>query len=443
MYRLRLWLDNLHTSLWFVPSLIVIGSMLLAYAMLTIDASLPQQWWKDAEGFTALLDVRIGGAMATLQAIGGSIITIAGVVFSITIAAMTLAAGQYTSRVLRNFIRDRGNQSVLGIFLGIFVYCLLIMRSLSGISDNSHAPPVAMLMSLVLAVVGVATLIYFIHHVALSLQATRIVATIAEDALPSIDRHFPDRFEPPEDDVGLTRPDGGHRLTLRSHHNGYVTGIDFADLIKAADGCDALVRVFRGPGRFVTEGEAIAEVCSAAKLTDHVIDELRNAWSFSAQRTVENDPGYGLRQLVDVAIKSLSPALNDTTTGVMCVNWIGVVLVRMSGRRLPPQVLAGDKTIRVLTNAWRMGDFIDLGFDQIRRNAAGNVAILKRILEVLLTLADSTGARVCKEPSLRQADAIESLYENTVSWAPDREVLRELIWFLRESLGVEQGERPQ
>lgn len=438
MYRLRLWIDRLRTSLWFVPSLLVVLSIALAYGVLAIDASLPQKWWKDATGLTALFDVRIGGAMATLQSIGGSIITIAGVVFSITIAAMTLASGQYTSRVLRIFIRSRSNQVVLGIFLGIFVYCLLIMRSLSGISDNSHAPPVAMLMSLVLALVGIGSLIYFIHHIALSLQATRVVATIAEGALPSIERHFPDRLEPPEEnEVELEAPPDGHRTAIRSHRNGYITGIDYGELIRRTDECDGMARIFHSPGFFVTEGEVLAEIQSGEALEESMLDGMLDAWSFSSQRTLENDPGYGIRQLVDVALKALSPGVNETTTGVMCVNWIGVILVRMSGRRLPPQIRSSEQRIRVLTNAPRMADFIHLGFDQIRQTAPGNVAILRRQLEVLLTLSTGPGARVCKKAVLVQAEAIEAMLDPGIAWPPDRQPLEELVDAIRHALGVE------
>ena len=439
MFRLRLWLDRLRTSLWFVPSLIVLAAVVLAYAALAIDARLPDQWWKDATGLVALFDVRIGGGMATLQVVGTSIITIAGVVFSITIAAMTLASGQYTSRVLRNFIRDRGNQTVLGLFLGIFVYCLLIMRSLSGVSDNSHAPPLSMLLALLLAFVGIATLIYFIHHIAMSLQATRVVASIGESALPSVDRHFPDRFEPPEEsDLERRKPVDGQRKSLRSRRNGYVTGINFDDLLVAADKCDCLVRVWRGPGHFVTEGEAVAEVQSGEALDEDVLDDLLGAWSFSQQRTLENDPAYGLRQLVDVALKALSPGVNETSTGVMCVNWIGVMLVRMSGRRMPPRILSGEEYIRIITHAPGMAEFIHDGFDQIRQNASGNVAVLKRQLEVLLTLASGPGAKVCRKPVLQQAEAIEALFEASIAWEADRDALRELMDSICSVLGVER-----
>lgn len=438
MSRFRLKLDALRTSLWFVPTLIVLGSMVLAYGLLAVDAALPEGWWKPIKWLHPVMDVRIRGATAMLQMIGGSIITIAGVVFSITIAAVTLAAGQYTSRVLRNFIRDRANQAVLGSFLGIFVYCALVLRSLSGASPEDHAPAVALLMALALAFLGIGMLIFFIHHIVKGLQATNVIATIARDALPSIDRHFPDRFEPPEDEsVDLRRPEGNHRARVHAHRSGYVTGVDFDTLVDHAEACDGLLRVRRNPGVFVVEGEVLAELQMPDAVDEERLQAMREAWSFATQRTLENDPGYGLRQLVDVALKALSPGVNETTTGVMCVNWLGAMLLRMAGRRFPSQIRVHEQCIRVVTNAPRLGDFIGLAFDQIRQNAIGNVAVLQRQLEVLLALAESDGGRVARQPILRQADAIEALAARSVDWEPDREPLCELLDKLREYLGAE------
>ncbi len=435
MYRLRLVLDTLRSSLWFVPALIVLGAIVLAYAMLALDHMLPSNWWQGMKWLDRILDVRIAGATAMLQVVGGSIVTITGVVFSITIAAMALASGQYTSRVLRNFIRDRANQAVLGSFLGIFVYCILILRSLSGTSENSHAPAFAMLMTLVLSFVGIALLIFFIHHITLGLQAQRVVADIAREALPSIDRHFPSRLEPPQETgVALSRPADGSRKSIRSRSSGYVTGIDFEHLVELADACDGLVRVRHGPGSFVAEGEVIAELQTVASPQRETFDQVHAAWSFAPQRTLENDPGYALRQLVDVALKALSPGVNETTTGVMCVNWLGVLLLRVAERRFPPPILTRGSHVRVLTHAPRLGDLIELAFDQIRQNAAGNVAVLQRQLEVLLALADSPGAAMAKRSILKQTEAIEALVEATVPWKPDRVPLSDMIATLRGRL---------
>ena len=435
MSRIRLWLDALRTSLWFVPSLIVLGAVVLAYGLLAIDAALPSRWWTSVQGLAPLMDVRIRGATAMLQMIGSSMITIAGVVFSITIAAMTLAAGQYTSRVLRQFIRDRANQAVLGSFLGIFVYCMLVLRSLSGASPDDHAPAVALLMALGLAFLGIGVLIFFIHHIVQGLQATNVVAAIARDALPSIDRHFPERFTPSDaNGVDLRRPESRHRARVHAPRSGYVTGIDINALVEHATECDGLVRVRRSAGMFVAEGEVLAELQSPGAVEDEHVQDLRAAWSFANQRTLANDPGYGLRQLVDVALKALSPGINETTTGVMCVNWLGAVLLRVSGRRFPSQLHIHEQCIRVISNAPRMGDFINLAFDQIRQNASGNVEILKRLLEVLLALAESEGARVARKPILQQVDAIETLVAGSIGWEPDREPLARLIEEIRVHL---------
>ncbi len=439
MTRLRLWLDSLRTSLWFVPALMVLGAVILAYALLGIDASMPQQWWTHSElgWVNRLMDVRIRGATAMLQTIGSSIITIAGVVFSITIAAITLAAGQYTSRVLREFVRDRANQVVLGSFLGIFVYCMLILRSLSGASAADYAPPIALLVALALAFAGIAALIFFIHHIVRGLQATNVVAAIATGALSSIDAHYPERTAPrPEDSVDLKRPDTSHQALVRARASGYVTGIDFDSLVDVGKACDGLIRVRRSVGCFVAAGEAIAELQSADEIKDDMIERVRDVWSFSTQRTLANDPGYGVRQLVDVALKALSPGVNETTTGVMCVNWLGVMLLRMAERRFPPQLRISDQHIRVITNEPRFGDMIALGFDQIRQNASGNTAIMQRQLEVLLSLANSPGGRVATQPILRQADAIEALAGNSIAWSPDREPLYALLATIRKTLGI-------
>lgn len=438
MSRFRLWLDALRTSLWFIPTLIVLGAIVLAYGLLAVDAALPPGWWKPVEWLHPVMDVRIRGASAMLQLIGGSIITITGVVFSITIAAVTLAAGQYTSRVLRNFIRDRANQAVLGGFLGIFVYCVLVLRSLSGSSPEDHAPAVALLMALILAFLGVGTLIFFIHHIVRGLQATSVIAAIAREALQSVDRHFPDRLEPSgHSGASLRRPGGGHHAQVYAHRNGYITGIDFDALAEQAEDCDGLVRVRRRPGMFVSEGEVLADFQTPEPADEERVRDLRGAWSFATMRTLENDPGYGLRQLVDVALKALSPGVNETTTGVMCVNWLGVVLQRMAGRRFPPRFRSRGECIRVVTCAPGMGDFIALAFDQIRQNAFGNVAVLYRQIEVLLALTEGNGSRMLRQPVLRQADAIDALVEQGVAWEPDREPLRELLQTLRERLGAD------
>ncbi len=426
MTRLRLWLDTLRTSLWFVPSVIVLGSVVVAYALLALDAWLPAQWWQQVPWLDRLLNVNIQGANAMLQVIGGSMITVVGVVFSITIAALTLASNQYTSRVLRNFIRDRANQVVLGSFLGIFVYCLLVMRSLSGADMTSQAPPVALLVALLLAFVGVALLIFFIHHISLGLRISNIVVSIAHESLAAVDRHCRDGDADPgdADPVDVTSPQGRHHV-VRARDSGYVIGVSLGSLTDLAVEMEGCIRVVRGSGTFVTRGEVIADLQTPRDDLGDALSRASEAWSYGSQRTLENDPGFGMRQLVDVAMKALSPAVNETTTALMCVNWLGVILARLIRCRLPSRMIVRDGHVRVVAAYPSMADFLALGFDQIRQNASGNVAILKRQLEVLEMLARTDRQHMYRTPIRHQMVAIMALAQASIAWEPDGEPLRE------------------
>jgi uncharacterized membrane protein len=243
--------------------------------------------------------------------------------------------------------------------------------------------------------------------------------------------------------VNLERPENNHHAVIRAQRSGYVTGINFNYLVERGDECNGLIQVRRNAGFFVAEGEIIAELQSASQADDEALKDIHDAWSFGTQRTLANDPGYGLRQLVDVALKALSPGVNETTTGMMCVNWLGAILLRMSNRCFPAQMRTSDSHVRVITNQPRLGDFIALAFDQIRQNAAGNVAILQRQIEVLQILAEGPGARVARQPILHQADAVEALMERSVSWEPDREPLRAQLKKLRGTLGVKSSDENQ
>ena len=433
MTRARLWADALRTSLWFVPALMVLGAMVLAYALIALDHALPAHLWHSLPVLDHVLDVRNKAAQAVLETLAESIAAIAGVVFSITIAALTLAAGQYTSRVLRNYIRDRVNQSVLGIFLGVFVYCILVLRSLSsGGASGDHAPAFSMAVTLLLAIVAVGALIYYIHHLAQSLQASNVVAAIAHDAMPFVDRHFPPmqggaHAELPVDE----QPVLGKAWPVRSIHNGYITGISVDALVELTAAEDARVNVLRCAGQFASAGEIIAEWVAADEPDAAIYHKVAAAWSYSVWRTLENDPGYGLRQLVDVALKALSPGVNETTTAIMCVDWQGALLMRMAHRRPPVRIWAREGVVRVTNAVPGFSDFIALAFNQVRQNAPGNVNILTRQLEVLLALTDTPAIEMAHQALADQVRAIDALSEATVPWSPDRTPMRERVAELR------------
>src|SRR5690606_31674410 len=180
---------SLRSSFWFVPALIVLASVALAAGMVArgraLDGAPGERW-------PALFASDADGARELLAIIAGSMITVAGVVFSITIAALAQAASQYTSRVLRNFMRDRGNQAVLGVFLGVFAYCLVVMHAITPDSQQGFVPLVAVVVGLLLSLVAVAFLVFFIHHVAAEVQSGQVARSIALETLHTMDELLPE-----------------------------------------------------------------------------------------------------------------------------------------------------------------------------------------------------------------------------------------------------------
>ena len=189
--KLGHWWQSTRSSFWFVPALLVLGAIALASALIFVDATGDPQVLRR---LPMLFGAGAAGARGLLSVVAGSMITVAGTVFSITLVALSLTSSQYTSRVLRNFMSDRINQVVLGVFVGIFAYCLIVLRTIRAGDEGPFVPSLAVLGALILAVLGIAFLIYFIHHIAIAIQASSIIAAAAAETLATINRLFPEEL---------------------------------------------------------------------------------------------------------------------------------------------------------------------------------------------------------------------------------------------------------
>src|SRR5664279_4181698 len=203
MYQLKRCWSALPSSFWFVPTLIVAGSITLAMALIEAHSTGSAQWlarWPRLFGASA------EGARGMLSTIAGSMMTVVGVTFSMTLVTLALASSQYTSRILRNFVRSRVTQVVLGIFAGIFTYCLIVLRTIRGGDEGAFVPNMAVFFGFVLTLGGVGALMVFIHHIASSIQASSIISSVAEETIAAIDRLFPEKLGqgPSEDDDDQT-----------------------------------------------------------------------------------------------------------------------------------------------------------------------------------------------------------------------------------------------
>ena len=317
---------RLRNSLWFIPGLWVIGAGLLAFVMTWLDTVTPDLDRSLPLVFCGGPD----GARSVLSSIAGSTITVAGVTFSITIVALQLASSQFSPRVLRDFMRDRASQSVLGSFIGAFFYALLVLRSIRSADESGpeFVPSLAVTTAIVLAVVAVSMLIYFIHHISTRIQVSSIVAGIAS----ATERAF-ERQDGAEADGGA----GGHRPNaelpdgearpMAAAHSGYLQLVDRDGLLDLARELDLVLRLEVAPGEWVQRGARVFSVWPAASGSEQLTRRLNGCLTFGPERSLDQDPAFGLRQLVDVAVKALSPGINDPTTAGDCINRVTQVLV--------------------------------------------------------------------------------------------------------------------
>ncbi len=387
---LYLW-ESLRTSYWFVPSLLSLASAGLAVGMVLIDRRIQQEpistsvWWGYGGG--------PAGARAVMSTIAGSMITVAGVVFSITIVALSLASGQFGPRLLRNFIRDRSNQFVLGTFTGTYIYCLLVLRTIHGTDGSNFVPGAAVAVGILLALASLGVMIYFIHHVAITIQANQVIAAVSHEMRETIDRLWPEVLgaspEAATGDGKADLPDDFDRIaaTVPSQGYGYIAAIEEETLLKVAHDRDLVLRLLQRPGNFVIEGSPLALVAPADTLDDELVQKLNRVFLFELQRTPYQDVEFTVDQLVEVAVRALSPGINDPFTAILCLDWLAEALGRLAGRSMPsPYHYDKEGKLRVVTRSVSFADVVDAAFNQIRQYGSTSAAVMIRMFDSLASV---------------------------------------------------------
>ncbi len=382
---LALW-DKLRTGYWFVPTLMTTGAVALSLASVHLDGRVNAKWVRTVGWIWAGSPE---GAREVLSTIAGSMITVAGVAFSITIVALTLASTQFGPRLLRNFVRDLGNQVVLGTFVSTFVYCLLVLRTVRGGDGAQFVPYMSVTLGVAFALTSLGVLIYFIHHVATAIQAENLIAAVADDLEKAIEEMFPQRLgEPgPEPEGPEERRDAaleGDGLAIAARRAGYVQGLDQGALMAIAAEEDLLLRLERSPGHFVNAGGTLVCAFPSTRAGDAVADRIRSAFILGRRRTPTQDPEYAVHQLVEIAVRALSPSVNDPFTTMTCLDWLGTALSELAGRKLPsPFRYDGQGRLRVIAEGPDFQGMADTAFNQIRQYGNGSVSVILRLLDTI------------------------------------------------------------
>jgi uncharacterized membrane protein len=354
------------------------------------------------------------GARTLLSTIAGSMITVAGVSFSMTIAALALASSQFGPRLLRNFIRDVGNQIVLGTFVSAFVYCLLVLRTVRSVQENQFVPHISVTVGMLMAVAGLTVLIYFIHHISGSIQATNIIAGVGRDLDRAIARLFPREVgrgawevEGGQSKVeeALKAQDGEIVLARRS---GYIQFIDLEALMEYGRDEDMIIGVACHPGNFVAREGEVATIWSQSRRDSHTLNRVSDAFAIGDRRTPEQDAEFSIDQLVEIAVRALSPGINDPFTAIACIDQLGAGLRRLAELEFPsPYRFDREGKLRLIAHPVTFEGIVDAAFNQIRQYGRSSAAVTIRLLETIAIVAEAAKTEERREYLLRHAMMVE------------------------------------
>lgn len=378
-------------SLWFLPTVLTACAVALAFGMVQIDRVFLADRSTESDW---LFGAGVSGAREVLSVIAGTMITVTGVVFSITIVALQLASSQFTPRVLRTFTGDRGNQLVLGVFIATFTYALLVLRTVREAPDDSRpafVPAASVTVAIVLALVSIGCLIYYIDHAANSIRASVVIDRAANDALGLIDDLFPaDTGHPADPQVPGDAPDGPS-FAVTTDGGGYLQAIHEPTLFGLGEGRAVTVRIDTAIGAYLLPGTVVATVWrrAATEAEDaQVRDGVRRALVLGPERTLQSDLELGIRQIADIAVRALSPGVNDPTTAMICIDRLAGALVTLAGREAPRTArTGGGGHVRVIFPAPRFEDLVEVAFAQIRHFGASDFVVAAHLARMLGEIA--------------------------------------------------------
>ena len=422
LYRLR-------ASFWFLPSLLASCAFILSFITTSIDKIVAyrvdaQQWWIYGGG--------ADGARTVLSVIAGSMITVAGMVFSITIVVLSLASSQFGPRLIRNFMNVRANQLVMGTFVSTFLYCILVLRTVNASADARFVPGISVTMAIVMAITSLGVLIYFIHSVSESIQAQNIIARVCRDLDETVDRIFPDKIGQADVLVTVTNktdytiPKTCDRevCNIRAENSGYLQAVDNDALMNVATEENLLIHLGYRPGAFITKSSVLVTVWPGTKVNDKLSDKINTVFILGPERTLEQDAEFAIYQMVEIAVRALSPGINDPITAITCIDWLGVILCKLANRKMPPsQRYDEENRLRVIRKTYSFQGLVDAAFNMIRQNSESIPAVSIHLLETIATIADQTPNKTDREILLNQANLVSEGCKTKQSTKSDREDL--------------------
>lgn len=399
-------------SFWFLPAVLGLFGIVLAEVMIVIDRAVDGS---DLGIFGVLVNrVGAGGSRDILGAIAGSMLGVAATSFSITISVLAIASSTYGPRLVRNFMTDRGNQLVLATYGSVFLYSLVVLRSIRSPDDaeGGFVPDLAVTLSVLLAILGVAVLVYFIHHIADSIQVSTLVRRVSGELVGSVDREWP--AQRPERSVPATAPDANTPAgaVVEARDSGYLQAMDSAALVGVAGQHDAVLEMLVRPGDHLIPGEPVARVHGAE--AGDVAAAVCAALTQGSDRTPHADLRFAVQQVVELAVRALSPSTNDPFTADNALDELAAGLVSVVRR---PEPYSGttddDGGLRLITVPTTRSELLTSVFGHVRNYAMTSPALLSSAARLTRRLVAATDDPAVREELVAELELVVQTYADT------------------------------
>ena len=400
MKKLLFFWNELKATFWFVPVLIILFSILLSVGLVVLDSviNLPQN------NFTRFFFVNSAdSARSILSTISGAMIGVAGTVFSVTLVALTLASSQFGPRLIKNFMYVRLNQVVLGSYISTYLYCLFVLTAIKE-EGYTFIPALSILVAIFVAMANIVLLIVFIHRIAVSIQADKVISDISAFISSQVKVLFPERMGEEADnqesyDLTTIKSDFSKSISVKSPKSGYLQYIDSETLMEIVTRNNALLELQIRPGSFLVEGMEIGMLHSNEKIDDEEVAKILQQLVIGATKTAHQDLEFSIHQMVEIAARALSPGVNDPYTAIACIDNLTASLCYLATAKFPSKFrFDKEKNLRIIANTLDFEGILDAAFNQIRQFSAGSTAVIIRLMEALIIIN-----KFAKKESYRQA----------------------------------------
>lgn len=428
MKLIKLW-ETLSVSFWFLPFLIIAFGIGLAFLFVNLDAQYDIRF----SGYLGLFTSgETEGARAVLSAIASSMMTIAGIIFSITIVTLVLASSQMGPRVLRNFIKSKLNQVVLGSYVASFIYCLLVLRVVSGENHNAFVPTISLTFAMAQAIANILLLIFFINHVSSSIQADNVVADLSKELGHKIEIIFPEEIgkedkEFKEDRAVEHIDKERYPITevLPSLKSNYLESIGQEKILELSTQNDLVLKFDYRPGHYIIKGCSFMVVHSVQPLDKDLKESIYACFNFARRRSPAQDAEFVISQIVEVAVRALSPSLNDPFTVITCIDKLGAAVCDLTSKEFPSSWRLDDQgNLRIIANAPTFEGMVDAAFNQIRQYGKANADILTRLMDTFAAIVEKASTREQFEVILKHARMVNRAGEKNLEEPHDLEELK-------------------